>query len=179
MTHKNKKMNIIYEDLLESFKGIKLQGTKPNKNWYSRLSKYQNLWNFFFFLRYVSLLFPVFSNFWVLLYYYFDLQKLELAGHIHTYIYVYVIYIYIIHIIYIIYALYIYYILYIIYMSFDFSASSKLFFICIRFVRSSVSTFCKFLEKFVFCLFDLMWSKYFSYELINSDWQECIIFNAV
>ena len=40
------KMNVIYQDLLESFKSINLQGTKPNKNWYSALPKYHNLWNF-------------------------------------------------------------------------------------------------------------------------------------
>ena len=40
MTHSNKEeMNLVYEDL-ESFKNIRLQGTKPNKNWYSTLSKY-------------------------------------------------------------------------------------------------------------------------------------------
>ena len=178
MTHKNKQMNIIYEDLLESFKGIKLQGTKPNKNWYSRLSKYQNLWNFFFFfeVRFITIssIFKLLSII-VLLFWFAKIR----VGRAYTYIYICICYIYILYILYILYMHYIYYILYIIYMSFDFSASSKLFFICIRFVRSSVSTFCKFLEKFVFCLFDLMWSKYFSYELINSDWQECIIFNAV
>ena len=163
-------------------KALKASNFKERNQTKTDIQDFRNIKTFetfFFFLRYVSLLFPVFSNFWVLLYYYFDLQKLELAGHIHTYIYMYMLYIYILYILYILYMHYIYYILYIIYMSFDFSASSKLFFICIRFVRSSVSTFCKFLEKFVFCLFDLMWSKYFSYELINSDWQECIIFNAV
>ena len=46
MTHSNKEeMNLVYEDL-ESFKSIRLQGTKPNKNWYSTLSKYHNFWNF-------------------------------------------------------------------------------------------------------------------------------------
>ena len=46
-THTNKKkMNVTYEDLLERFKSIKLQGTKPYKNWYSTLSSYHNLWNF-------------------------------------------------------------------------------------------------------------------------------------
>ena len=33
MTHTNKeKMNVIYQDLVESFQTIKLQGMKPNKN---------------------------------------------------------------------------------------------------------------------------------------------------
>ena len=38
-------MKVICEDL-ESFKNSKLQGTKPNKKWYSTLLKYYNLWNF-------------------------------------------------------------------------------------------------------------------------------------
>ena len=123
MTHKNKKINIIYEDLLESFKGIKLQGTKPNKNWYSRLSKYQNLWNFSE-VRFITIssIFKLLSII-VLLFWFAKIRVCRA----YTYIYVYVIYVYIIHIIYILYMYYIYYIyytLYIIYMPFDFSGSS-------------------------------------------------------
>ena len=45
-TINKEKMNVIYEDLLESFKSIKLQGAKPNRSWFSTLPKYHNLWDF-------------------------------------------------------------------------------------------------------------------------------------
>ena len=51
-------MNVIYVDL-ESFKDTKLQWTKPNKNWYSTLLKYHNLWNFLE-LRF-SIIFSIFK----------------------------------------------------------------------------------------------------------------------
>ena len=127
MTHKNKKINIIYEDLLESFKGIKLQGTKPNKNWYSRLSKYQNLWNFSE-VRFITIssIFKLLSII-VLLFWFAKIRVCRAYTYIYICICYIYIYIYIIHIIYILYMYYIYYIyytLYIIYMPFDFSGSS-------------------------------------------------------
>ena len=39
-------MNVIYEDLVESFQTIRLQGMKPNKNRYSTLPIYHNLSKF-------------------------------------------------------------------------------------------------------------------------------------
>ena len=115
MTHKNKQMNIIYEDLLESFKGIKLQGTKPNKNWYSRLSKYQNLWNFFFFfeVRFITIssIFKLLSII-VLLFWFAKIR----VGRAYTYIYICICYIYIYYTYYICYICIIYIIYYILYI---------------------------------------------------------------
>ena len=101
-------------------KALKASNFKERNQTKTDIQDFRNIKTFETFQRYVSLLFPVFSNFWVLLYYYFDLQKLEFAGHIHTYIYVYVIYIYYTYYIYIIYVLYILYILYIIYYIYAF-----------------------------------------------------------
>ena len=94
-------------------KALKASNFKERNQTKTDIQDFRNIKTFETFQRYVSLLFPVFSNFWVLLYYYFDLQKLEFAGHIHTYIYVYVIYIYILYILYI-YYICIIYIIYII-----------------------------------------------------------------
>ena len=109
MTYKNKKINIIYEDLLESFKGIKLQGTKPNKNWYSRLSKYQNLWNFSE-VRFITIssIFKLLSII-VLLFWFAKIRVCRA----YTYIYICICYIYILYILYI-YYICIIYIIYII-----------------------------------------------------------------
>ena len=116
MTHKNKKINIIYEDLLESFKGIKLQGTKPNKNWYSRLSKYQNLWNFSE-VRFITIssIFKLVSII-VLLFWFAKIRVCRAYTYIYICIcYIYIYYTYYIYIIYVLYILYILYIIYYIY----------------------------------------------------------------
>ena len=93
-------------------KALKASNFKERNQTKTDIQDFRNIKTFETFQRYVSLLFPVFSNFWVLLVLLFWFAKIRVCR-AYTYIYICICYIYILYILYI-YYICIIYIIYII-----------------------------------------------------------------